>query len=164
MTILSAQSIRRHIEIEPFSEVGTAHGMSYGLSSCGYDLRLDKIGTMCHKQWMLRGGGFMIASVMERIVIPKNCAGLIKDKSSWARRGIAVQNTIAEPGWEGYLTIEISNHSDLPILLQKGMPICQIVFEWLDEETNLPYNGKYQNQRDIPTPAINARPIQPGYS
>jgi dCTP deaminase len=85
--------------------------------------------------------------------LPDDLAGTVRDKSSWARVGLAVQNTFLDPGWSGYLTIELSNHSDVEIRIERNEPIAQIVFELLDQPTELAYSGKYQNQERGPQPA-----------
>jgi dCTP deaminase len=87
--------------------------------------------------------------------MPNNVVGIVHDKSSLARQGIAVQNTVAEPGWRGYLTLEITNHYVNKILLLKGDAIAQVVFHFLDEPTELIYDGKYQDQQRGPQEARN---------
>jgi dCTP deaminase len=146
--ILSAQSIRRRVGmIEPFHERTVHRGMSYGLSHAGYDIRV--LQTI-----VLRPGGFALASSIERFSIPSDLCAMVKDKSTWARRGLALQNTIAEPGWSGFLTLELSNHSDQTIQILTGDPIAQMVFMRLDEPTESPYAGKYQGQPNKPVPAV----------
>lgn len=146
--ILPAQHIRaRKGMIEPFEERGVASGMSYGLSCCGYDIRIDK-------SRVLRPGDFTLASTLERFSIPDDIMGHVADKSTWARRGLAVQNTILEPGWQGFLTIELSNHGPETLVIADGTPIAQIVFHLLLEPTEQPYgNGKYQSQERGPVAA-----------
>jgi dCTP deaminase len=145
--ILSAQSIRKAAIITPFNERTVYEGMSYGLSSCGYDIRL-------REDIYLYAGGFSLASSIEHFDMPTNIMAQVADKSSWARKGIAVQNTILEPGWKGYLTIELTNHSAAPVFIKHGSPIAQIIFMKLDKATEKPYSGKYQNQPDKPVEAI----------
>lgn len=207
MTVLSAQTIRKLCTpgelgpasppqmITPFSEAKQALGMSYGLSACGYDIRIGKIdrvdpkivrpnrasfttargfqrisysnamaayeealskngGSHMAQSYLMKPGDFLLASSLERFVLPPYLSAELKDKSTLARRGIAVQNTILEPGWEGYLTIEISNHGTERVLLRVGQPIGQLVFQKLDETTEQPYIGKYQDQPDKPVHAI----------
>lgn len=146
MSILSAQSIRRIQPVEPFSERTVQDGMTYGLSAAGYDVRIDQ-------DVRLLPGKFCLASTIERFTMPNNVIAFVHDKSSLARRGLAVQNTVIEPGWCGYLTLELTNHSDTPIHIMRGAPISQIVFHWLDEPTQQPYDGKYQNQERGAQPA-----------
>lgn len=145
--ILSAQSIRaRGGMITPFNERAIFGGMSFGLSACGYDVRVAE-------DVYLEPGWFVLASTMERFELPHDVAGLLMDKSTWARRGISVQNTIAEPGWRGYLTVEISNHGQRTVRIPAGSPIGQMVFHVLDQPTEQPYGGKYQDQEPGPQAA-----------
>lgn len=140
--ILPAQHIRGRLGmIVPFVERGTFQGMSYGLSAAGYDVRIDQ-------DVVLPSRGFCLASTLERFFIPLDVMAIVHDKSSWARRGVVVQNTVLEPGWHGYLTIELSSCLDwgADIRIASGSPIAQLVFHQLTEPTELPYVGKYQNQ------------------
>lgn len=118
-------------------------GMTYGAGPCGYDIRIA--------EWIqMEKGGFSLASSMEEFRMPRNICGMVKDKSTLARMGIAVQNTVIEPGWNGFLTLEISKHSEGIVTLLAGQPIAQIIFQFLDEPTERPYKGKYQNQPNYP--------------
>lgn len=138
--ILSAQTIRRIKPIIPFNECTKDFGMSYGLSAAGYDIRIAESLSLC-------SGEFCLASSMEEFNMPNDVLAYVKDKSTWARRGLCVQNTVIEPGWKGFLTLELTNHNKFgAIPIRKGMPIAQIVFHRLDEPTEQPYDGKYQNQ------------------
>jgi dCTP deaminase len=85
--------------------------------------------------------------------MPDDILGVVHDKSSWARRGLTVQNTLIEPGWRGFLTLEITNHSHESIVLKRGMAIAQVVFHRLDEAAERPYSGKYQGQGPGPQEA-----------
>lgn len=85
--------------------------------------------------------------------MPDDLVGRVCDKSTLARLGIAVQNTIIEPGWLGYLTLEITNHSKATVFINEGQPIAQIMFEMLDFPTMQPYDGKYQDQENFPVAA-----------
>jgi dCTP deaminase len=60
--------------------------------------------------------------------------------------------TVIEPGWRGYLTLEITAHSQ-EVTLIPGMPIAQVLFHQLDREVE-GYNGKYQDQSDHPVEAM----------
>jgi len=182
MTVLSAQSIQLRInpkegmqysegkvvhvwaenrlEIEPFEpEAKQVFGMSYGLTAAGYDIRLGQIrhprrGNEIVETCTLRPGEFLLAASFERVKIPNDLQVIVHDKSSWARKGLALQNTVLEPGWEGYITLELSNHGDKTIALHKGQPIAQLVFHQLDQPTTIPYDGKYQNQSAAPQESI----------
>lgn len=148
--ILSAQSIRRRHIFTPFNERTHAYGMTYGLGPAGYDVRVAE------DMWLPPFGIMRLASTLEHFVMPIDLIGTIADKSTWVRRGVCVQNSRIEPGWRGFLTLELTNHTLLPIRVRKGMPIAQIVLHLMDEPTEQPYgeHGKYQDQRAGPVAAI----------
>lgn len=163
--VLSSQTIeslcREHNMIQPFHYKTRHNGMTFGLSEAGYDIRLDQdiiiypislINLLfnCIK----KRSAFILASSFEKFDIPNNIMFTVADKSSLARMGLCVQNTRGEPGWCGYLTLELTNHSNKIIKLKRGNPIAQIVFEYLDQPTKLPYKGKYQDQLRGPQPTI----------
>lgn len=146
MTILSAATIRRLDLVHPCPERGIIRGRSYGLSGHGYDARVAET-------FYLEPGEFRLASTIERFRLPRDVCGLVKNKSSWVRRGLnAANDTVLEAGWEGYLTLEIMNHGYERLRITEYDPIVQILFERLDEETQ-PYNGKYQDQESGPQEA-----------
>ena len=151
MSVLSANSIRKIQPVTPFVERGVFNGLSYGLSLASYDIRIDQ-------DIFMKPNSFCLNSSMERFKMPKNVIAEVKDKSSLARQGIHVLNTVIEPGWEGYLTLEL-NMANVQyrtpdvrfagIQLFKGQPIAAVMFYWVDEETP-GYQGKYQNQEAGP--------------
>jgi dCTP deaminase len=141
--ILSAQSIRAIRPIHPFEERGVIRGRSYGLSAAGYDIRAAEGIT-------LMPGMFALTSSVERFRMPNDVLALVKDKSSWARLGLSVFNTVIEPGWCGFLTLELKNQGSDLLHINSGDPIAQILFERLDEPTERAYDGKYQNQEAGP--------------
>ncbi len=155
--ILPGQTIRRLGLVTPFFERARASGSSYGLGPSGYDIRLAQ-------DVVIPAGGFRLASTIERFAMPDDVLGVVHDKSTWARRGLSVFNTIIEPGWRGFLTLELSNenqasarhwtHSQL--VFKAGTPIAQVIFHRLEEPAEQPYSetGKYQDQRAGPQPAI----------
>lgn len=150
--ILSGQSIilrcaTKHPLITPFSSKQAATGRTYGVSACGYDVRLAR------GMWLWPFWG-RLNSIIEYIQMPDDLCGEVKDKSTNARLFILVQNTIIEPGWRGYLTVEVTHLRPWPVYLPAGMPIAQVIFKKLDEPTFFPYAGKYQDQPAGVTPAI----------
>lgn len=148
--IASAQTLLKLSPIVPMHPRTVQLGMTFGLGPAGYDIRLDQ-------DINLLAGQFKIASAMEFFQMPHELMGIVHDKSSLARRGLSVFNTVIEPGWCGYLTLELKNqnpHKD--IWLPQGTPIAQVVFHLLDEPTVQPYNGRYQNQPAGPQRAIEA--------
>lgn len=134
--------------IAPFVERGTQNGKSYGLSACTYDCRISD-------GLIIPVGQSRLASTIERFCFPNNICGSVLDKSSWARIFITAFNTHLDPGWEGYLTVELANLGTEAAIFEPGDPICQIKFEWLDQPTDLPYSGKYQHQQAGPQKARN---------
>jgi dCTP deaminase len=144
--ILSAQTIRSRGILDPFIERDRFKGTSAGLSPAGYDLRLV-LADQADDHW-LAPGEFLLAAALERFTMPNDLLGLVHDKSTWARRGLSVFNTVIEPGWRGFLTLELVNHGQNSIHLQAGQGIAQVVFHQLDVATELPYpdDGKYQDQ------------------
>ena len=94
---------------------------------------------------VLEPGDFVMAGTLEYFRIPGDIVGVVHDKSTLARLGIAVQNTVMEPGWEGYLTVEISNHGVNRVVLTKEMPIAQVIFFRGDRPQRV-YTGRYQGQ------------------
>ena len=152
MTVLSAQSIRRLCinetpMISPFTERGIVNGKSYGLSACTYDCRIAEDFVI------LNCGEAILVSTVERFNLPANVCGSVLDKSTYARIFVSAFNTHLDPGWFGYLTVELVNLGDKTVRYRRGEPVCQIKFEWLDEPTDIPYCGKYQNQESGPQPA-----------
>jgi len=162
MTILSGQSIMKRkpvMDPQPRTEVQVGDKLfTHGCGPAGYDLRLDDVKGAFRPgegSWMLKPGEFVLASAMEHFDMPDDLLGVVHDKSSWARRGLTVQNTVIEPGWKGFLTLELKNNSDEAIMLYEGVGICQVVFHVLDEATYHPYpdDAKYQNQARGPQEA-----------
>lgn len=146
MTALSAQTIRKLKLVSPLREAfRDENGNSGGLGPCGYDLTLD-----CKEPITMQPGQFMLLSTLERFDLPSNVVCYIYNKSSLIRNGFRVEHTVAEPGWRGYLTLEVSNIYVNKILLHPGCAVAQAVFHFLDEPTELPYRGKYQDQERGP--------------
>lgn len=148
--ILAAQDIAAYSPalVNPFYfHQQRAFGMTFGLGPAGYDIRVNQ------DLWMWPGR-FTLASSIEYFNIPDNLLPVVADKSTWARRGLTVQTTVIEPGWKGFLTLELKNQSWWPFFIRKGMPIAQILFHTLSQTTDRPYAGKYQNQPSRPVDAI----------
>lgn len=145
--ILSGETLRRVRPLDPFCEPGRAHGRSFGVSHAGYDVRLDQ-------DILLWPKGFRLASTLERFTMPRNVLGVVHDKSTNIRLGIAVHNTVIEPAWCGWLTLEISNQSWWFRRLRRGTPIAQVIFHTLDVAVDGYAEGKYQNQARGPQEAI----------
>jgi dCTP deaminase len=153
MSVLRGASIKKHIPIDPAVWEKTRHesGMTYGLSEAGYDIRL----TDNHEssEAKIDHGRMVLVASLEHFQIPKNVIAFVHDKSTLARLGLAVQNTVLEPGWIGHITLELSFHGNGAFFqLYRGMPIAQVCFHWLDGDAE-PYNGRYQDQAEEPVTA-----------
>ena len=99
-------------------------------------------------------GRFTLASSVERFRVPRNMVAVTGHKSTLARKGVNVwAGTTAEPGWEGWLTLEIGFHGNEPVHLPAGSGVMQVLFHELAEPADYG-NGKYQGQADRPIPAI----------
>lgn len=133
--------------IDPFRDRTREKGVTFGLSSAGYDVRIAE------ELWLDDSKRFALASTVEKFCMPLDVLGIVHDKSTWARIGIAVQNTVIEPGWRGYLTLEITSHNRGQVHFARGMGIAQIVFHKLLYATTS-YEGKYQDQPSGPQSAI----------
>lgn len=144
--ILSGTTIRALCIVAPFSERTLRAGMSYGVGPAGYDVRVAE-------PIALAPGEFRLYSVVEHLTMPNDVIGVIHYKSTLIRLGIALQNSVIEPGWRGHLTVEVSNHGRRFFELPPGSPIAQIVFHRTDRECE-PYNGKYNGQGPAPVEAI----------
>jgi len=107
--------------------------------------------------FILHPGEFVLGSTLERVGIPNDLVARLEGKSSLGRLGLLIHSTAGyvDPGWDGYLTLELSNVANLPITLYPGMKIGQISFFMLTTEAEVPYGAagnKYQGQRG-PTPS-----------
>lgn len=140
------------------------HGVSYGLSEAGYDIRIKQsihftkdndgsriVGVMHPDGPDFEEGRFVIASTVEEFDMPTGLVGVVHDKSTWARRGLSVFNTVIEPGWRGYLTLELVYHGNGELVIPAGAGIAQVLFHELANPAC--YVGKYQNQEDQPVAA-----------
>ena len=91
---------------------------------------------------------FLLATTMEYIKLPDNLTAFVEGRSSIGRIGLFIQNAgWVDPGFEGQITLELYNANSLPIRLEAGRRICQLVFCSMDQKTLTPYRGKYQGQR-----------------
>jgi dCTP deaminase len=101
--------------------------------------------------FILHPGEFVLGSTLERVAIPNDIVARLEGKSSLGRLGLLIHSTAGyvDPGWDGYLTLELSNVANLPITIYPGMKIGQISFFRLTSAAEVPYGatGKYQGQR-----------------
>ena len=109
--------------------------------------------------FMLHPGEFVLGSTLEKVTLPDDIVGRLEGKSSLGRLGLLTHVTagFCDPGFSGYLTLELSNVSNLPITLYKGMRVGQISFFTMTTPAAQPYGSpglesRYQDQRG-PTPS-----------
>lgn len=184
MSIKSDNWIREmaltHRMIEPFTEKQISKGkISYGLSSYGYDIRVgdefkiftnvnsrvvdpknfdpssfvDYQGDVC----IIPPNSFALARSVELMKIPRKVLCICVGKSTYARCGIITNVTPLEPGWEGHITLEISNTTTLPAKIYANEGLVQVLFFESDEDCDISYGdrgGKYQGQRGITIPTV----------
>ena len=101
----------------------------------------------------------MLGSTLERVTLPDDLVARLEGKSSLGRLGLLIHSTAGfiDPGWDGHVTLELSNVANLPITIYPGMKIGQLSFVQLTEPAERPYGSegigsKYQGQRG-PTPS-----------
>jgi dCTP deaminase len=166
--------------ITPFCEGLVGEGVvSYGLSSYGYDIRVSnefKIFTNINAEvvdpkdfnqnnvvdfkgdvCIVPPNSFALARTIEYFKMPRDTLAICLGKSTYARCGIIVNVTPFEPGFEGHITIEISNTTPLPAKIYANEGIAQVLFLQGDEQCETTYSdrkGKYQSQTGITLPRI----------
>ena len=168
---------KSHEMIKPFSEnqVRTDNDgnklISYGVSSYGYDVRCSnefKVFTNIHSAivdpkfvdihsdiCVIPPNSFALARTVEYFKIPRNTLTVCLGKSTYARCGIIVNVTPLEPEWEGHVTLEFSNTTNLPAKIYAGEGVAQMLFFESDEECAVSYKdrgGKYQGQTGVTLP------------
>lgn len=151
--------------------------VSYGTSSYGYDVRCAKefkIFTninssvidpknFCEKSFVdiesdvciIPPNSFVLARTVEYFKIPRNVLVVCLGKSTYARCGIIVNVTPLEPEWEGHVTLEFSNTTNLPAKIYAGEGVAQLLFFESDEVCSTSYadrKGKYQGQVGVTLP------------
>jgi len=101
--------------------------------------------------FIISPGTFVLTTTLERVKIPSDMVGHVLGRSTLGRLGISVHQTAGyiDPGFEGQITLELSNHGPAPVSFDPGQRICQIVFEELSSPALKPYgheDSQYQNQ------------------
>ncbi len=166
--------------IEPFEADQMRDGcISYGVSSYGYDIRVApefKVFTNVHNvvvdpkefddrsfvdveadSCIIPPNSFALARTVEYFRVPRDVLVLCVGKSTYARCGIIVNVTPLEPGWRGYLTLEISNTTPLPARIYANEGIAQLLFFRGEEAPEVAYSdrgGKYQDQVGVTLPKL----------
>lgn len=177
------QMATEHEMIAPFEPSQVRHNergqkiVSYGTSSYGYDVRcanefkvftnvhsaivdpknfdeksfIDIVGDEC----IIPPNSFALARTVEYFKIPRDVLTICLGKSTYARCGIIVNVTPLEPEWEGHVTLEFSNTTNLPARIYAGEGVAQMLFLQSDEVCEVSYKdrgGKYQGQTGVTLP------------
>lgn len=171
-----------HQMIVPFfsqqiKTINTKKVISYGLSSYGYDVCsadefkiftnikssivdpknfdhnsfVDVKSDVC----IIPPNSFVLARTVEYFKIPRNVLVICLGKSTYARCGIIVNVTPLEPEWEGHITLEFSNTTNLPAKIYAHEGVAQLIFLEASEECEVSYKdrqGKYQGQTGVTLP------------
>lgn len=172
----------KHGMIEPFEPKQVRRHqnqkvISFGTSSYGYDVRcatefkiftnihsatvdpknfdeqsfVDRTGDTC----VIPPNSFALASTIEYFRIPSDVLTICVGKSTYARCGIIVNVTPLEPEWEGHVTLEFSNTTNLPAIIYANEGVAQMLFFQSDEYCETTYKdrgGKYQGQTGVTLP------------
>ncbi|HHB92283.1 MAG TPA: dCTP deaminase [Thioploca sp.] len=186
MSIRSDKWIRRMAEsqnmIDPFEPQQVRDDgriISYGTSSYGYDVRCAnefKVFTNINTTivdpknfdaksfvninadvCIIPPNSFALARTVEYFRIPRNILGIVSGKSTYARMGIVVSNTVIEPEWQGHITLEFSNTTPLPAKIYANEGVAQLLFLEADEVCEVSYRdrgGKYQGQTGVTLPKV----------
>ncbi len=108
---------------------------------------------------ILHPGEFILGSTLERVTLPDDVVARVEGKSSLGRLGLLIHSTagFVDAGWDGHLTLELSNVANLPITIYPGMKIGQLCLFRMTSPAERPYGSKglgskYQGQRG-PTPS-----------
>ncbi|MEA2031350.1 MAG: dCTP deaminase [candidate division Zixibacteria bacterium] len=169
--IKMAQSERM---IEPFSADQVKSGISFGVSSYGYDFRLSDefkipitkdlseldpkvdnsnfFSSVTAESILIPANSFILGRSLEYFRIPRSVITICTGKSTYARCGVVANVTPFEPEWEGFATISLANTSPIPVRVYANEGIAQLLFLETAEDCIKSYkekNGKYQNQQKI---------------
>ena len=164
-------------EKEQIREVDNKKVISYGVSSYGYDVRCAnefKIFTntfssvvdpknfdeksfvdIQDSECIIPPNSFVLARTVEYFKIPRSILTLCLGKSTYARCGIIVNVTPLEPEWEGHVTLEFSNTTNLPAKIYANEGVAQMLFFESDQVCKTSYKdrgGKYQGQTGVTLP------------
>ena len=171
---------RKNNMINPFVEkLVKKNVLSYGLSSYGYDARVDenfKIFTNVDsatvdpkkfsnssfvdrkgKHCIIPPNSFVLAQTVEYFKIPKETLVICVGKSTYARCGIIVNVTPLEPEWEGHVTLEFSNTTPLPAKIYANEGAAQFLFfhgQEICKESYADRKGKYMFQKGVTLPKL----------
>lgn len=123
--------------------------------SCEQPGITERVYASPEEPFVLHPGEFVLGTTVERIALPDDIVGRLEGKSSLGRLGLLIHSTAGyvDPGWDGRLTLELSNVANLPIVLAPGMKIGQISFSRMSTAVDRPYGhpelgSRYQGQSE----------------
>jgi dCTP deaminase len=165
---------RNHQMIDPFSEAQVREGISFGVSSYGYDISLsdqfkifdpsgieeldpknngpEHFTDVKADSVLIPANSFILAQTREYFKIPRDVVTVCTGKSTYARCGVVVNVTPFEPEWEGFATISLANTAPRPVRIYAHEGIAQLLFLEASEICEVSYKdkkGKYQGQKVI---------------
>ena len=166
--------VEKYRMIDPFVDHQVRDGISYGLGSAGYDIRianewkhsiymLDVLDPKkpSEREWdsytsdgpqILPANSIILGRSLEYIRMPRDVMAIVLTKSTYARAGIFCNITPLEVAWNGFITIEIANLINVPVIIYPNEGIAQILFFKTDEQCDISYadrKGKYQGQLGV---------------
>jgi dCTP deaminase len=169
-----AEMAERHAMIAPFSPDQIRSGISFGVSSYGYDISLadefkllrvppdlvldpkrdnhDLFEDIKADSVVIPANSYALARTKEYFKIPRNIITICFGKSTYARSGVLVNVTPFEPEWEGFATISLANTAPVPVRVYANEGIAQLLFLEGPEVCQVSYadkKGKYQGQQKI---------------
>ncbi len=167
-------------EYSQIKQHGDERVVSYGLTSFGYDMRAgydwkiftdfvsesmpfidpkqpqdqyfrDIKAAKAGERIIIPPNSYALTHSIEKVCMPRDVMAICLGKSTYARIGLHVNVTPLEPGWEGQVTIEVSNSTRMPIAVYAGEGIMQVLFfrGSAPEVTYADRKGKYQGQQGI---------------
>jgi dCTP deaminase len=173
------QNMISPFEGKQISSINNSKIISYGVSSYGYDARVnnefkiftninnsiidpknftsDNFVTKTTNECIIPPNSFILGVTIEKFKIPRDVLVICLGKSTYARCGIIVNVTPLEPEWEGHVTLEFSNTTSLPAKIYAGEGVCQLIFLRASVPCRTSYadkKGKYQHQNGIVLPIV----------
>lgn len=139
----------KHFKIYKHSKLAILDPMNpEGFKGMTELVTLDKPG----EPFIVQPGEFVLGVTHERIKIADDLVARVEGRSSLGRLGIIVHSTagFVDAGFEGTITLEITNINRMPVALYPGMRVCQLAFETMSSAAEVPYyakaSSKYQGQ------------------
>ena len=94
--------------------------------------------------FIVQPGEFILGVTMEKIKLADDLVARVEGRSSLGRLGIIIHSTAGfiDAGFEGTITLEITNINHIPVALYPGMRVCQLAFEQMSSKALVPYSQK----------------------